>query len=62
MSVRRREFITLLGGAVAWPFVTRAQQIRRVGVLIALPEGDPELHVTAGRRNLIAMYRWTLVG
>jgi ABC-type uncharacterized transport system substrate-binding protein len=71
---RRREFITLLGGAAAWPLAARGQQVerlRRIGVLAQAAANDPE---TAARltafvqglqelgwsvgRNARIEYRW----
>jgi putative ABC transport system substrate-binding protein len=55
--VRRREFITLLVGAAAWPHVAGAQQVervRRIGVLMNLSSDDREgqARVTAFRDGL----------
>jgi hypothetical protein len=49
--VRRHAFITLLGGAAAWPLAAWAQQpqrIRRIGVLDTLAADDPEAAVRHG--------------
>jgi len=60
-TMRRREFITLLGVAVAgWPLVARAQQLermRRVGVLSSLAETDPEAQAwdAAFRKRLVEL-------
>jgi putative ABC transport system substrate-binding protein len=62
--MRRRKFITLLGGAtLAWPLVARAQQagsVRRIGVLIGFAESDPSVQSwLAAFRGALAKLGWT---
>ena len=72
--MNRRKFITLLGGAAAWPLAARAQQgerVRHVGVLLGTDESDTEqkalvsafVHALADLgwrdgRNIRIDYRW----
>jgi ABC-type uncharacterized transport system substrate-binding protein len=62
--MRRREFITLLGGAaVAWPLTARAQQpdrVRRIGVLMGYTESDPDARAWyAAFRETLQRIGWT---
>jgi putative ABC transport system substrate-binding protein len=72
--MKRRDLITLFGGAAAWPLAARAQQggrMRRIGVLMNAAADDPEsqARLTAFRRvlqergwsdsrNVLIEYRW----
>jgi putative ABC transport system substrate-binding protein len=61
--MQRREFITLVGGAMAWPLGARAQQverIRRIGVLIPLAADDPEAKArVAAFLQVLQQLGWT---
>ncbi|HEY7662672.1 MAG TPA: ABC transporter substrate-binding protein [Xanthobacteraceae bacterium] len=73
-KIKRRNFITLVGGAAAWPLAARAQQgerVRRIGVLMGLVASDPEAQSRVAAfehglrelgwlkgRNLWIEYRW----
>ena len=72
--MRRREFISLLGGAATWPLAARVQQperMRRIGVLAALIEPDSEAQASLkafqeelerlgwkANRNISFEHRW----
>jgi putative ABC transport system substrate-binding protein len=71
--MRRRDFITLVGGATAWPLAARAQtdRVRLVGVLMPLASNDPEVEARVAAflqtmaelgwndgRNIQVAYRW----
>ena len=62
--MRRRQFISLLGGAaIAWPLAAGAQQagpVRRIGVLIGFAESDPDVQSwIAAFRGALAKLGWT---
>jgi putative tryptophan/tyrosine transport system substrate-binding protein len=61
--MRRREFISLLGGVAAWPLAAHAQQaqrMRRIGVLIGFAETDPDVKSWfAAFRGALAKLGWT---
>jgi putative tryptophan/tyrosine transport system substrate-binding protein len=62
--MRRRDFMTLVGGAAAaWPLAARAQQaqrMRRIGVLIGFAETDPDVKSWfAAFRGALAKLGWT---
>jgi putative tryptophan/tyrosine transport system substrate-binding protein len=64
-DMKRREFITLLGGAaVAWPLAARAQQperMRRIGVLMNVAADDPEAPARIGAFSQgLAELGWTI--
>jgi putative ABC transport system substrate-binding protein len=62
-QLKRREFMSLLGAAAAWPPAASAQQpggMRRIGVLMAHPEGDPEFQAyVAAFREGLQKFGWT---
>ena len=62
---KRREFITLIGGAAAgWPLATRAQQPgrpRRIGVVMLYPEEDPQGQLrSAAFQQQLEKLGWTI--
>ena len=73
-GMRRREFVSLLGGAAAWPLAARAQQPGRIPVIGYLSSRSPDdtTHLLAGfrqgladggfieRQNVTIEYRWAL--
>jgi putative ABC transport system substrate-binding protein len=64
IGLKRRQFITLLSGAAAWPLAAHAQQaerVRRVGVLMAQAEDDLDVQSRlAGLRQGLDRLGWSV--
>jgi putative ABC transport system substrate-binding protein len=62
--LKRREFITLLGGAATWPVVAHAQvtgRTRRIGILLSASADDPEFQARVGAfLQGLALLGWTI--
>jgi putative tryptophan/tyrosine transport system substrate-binding protein len=62
--MNRRAFITLLGGAAAWPLAARAQQperIRRISILLNAAADDPRYQTWVGAfLQALALLGWTI--
>ena len=63
--MRRRDFITLLGGAAAaWPIAARAQQrerVRRIGIIVPAAADDPEFQARVGAfLQELALLGWAI--
>ena len=63
-DMRRREFISLLGGGAAWPLAARAQQgeqMRLIGILLPAAADDAEYQVRlAAFHQGLALLGWTI--
>src|SRR5216683_2276960 len=62
--MRRREFITLIGGAAAWPLAARAQQperMQRIGILLPAAADDVQFQTFVGAfLQALALLGWTI--
>jgi putative ABC transport system substrate-binding protein len=62
--MKRREFITLVGGATAWPLAVRAQQderMRRIGILLPAAADDAEFQARVGAfLQALALLGWNI--